>query len=92
MFLFETPQHKTANHIIVTFIIMFVYCAKIRTIKMGLVTLCSFVFRRLSQRVWKKFVLGDNLTQTVKQIRNVVSGRPDENIVWCPQMVEVHLK
>ena len=47
---------------------------------MGLVTLCSFVFRRLSQLVWEKFVLGDNLMQTMEQIRNIVSGRPDVNI------------
>ena len=81
MFLFETSKHKTANHIMIMFILMFVYSAKIRTIKIGLVTLCSFVFRRLSQLVWEKFVLGDNLMQTMEQIRNIVSGRLDINII-----------
>ena len=81
MFLFETLKHKTANHIVIMYILMFVYSAKIRTIKIGLVTLCSFVFRRLSQLVWEKFVLGDNLMQTMEQIRNIVSGRLDMSII-----------
>ena len=81
MFLFETSKHKTANHIMIMFILVFVYSAKIRTIKIGLVTLCSFVFRRLSQLVWEKFVLGDNLMRTMEQIRSVVSGRLDINII-----------
>ena len=81
MFSFETLKHKTANHVMIMSILMFVYSAKIRTIKVGLVTLCSFVFRRLSQLVWEKFVLGDNLVQTMEQIRNIVSGRPDINII-----------
>ena len=87
-FLFEILKHKATNHVMIISISMFVYSAKIRTIKIGLVTLCSLVFRRLSQLVWEKFVLGDNLMQTMEQIRSVVSGRPDINIVWCPQMVK----
>ena len=65
----------------IVYILMFVYSAKVRTIKIGLVTLCSFVFRRLSQLVWEKFVLGDNLMQTMEQIRNIVSGRLDMSII-----------
>ena len=58
VFLFEILKHKTANHIMIMYILMFVYSAKVRTIKIGLVTLCSFVFRRLSQQVWEKVCIG----------------------------------
>ena len=72
--MFEILKHKTANHIMIVYILMFVYSAKVRTIKIGLVTLCSFVFRRLSQLVWEKFVVGDNLMPTMEQTRNIVVG------------------
>ena len=58
MFLFETLKHKTANHVMIMYILMFVYSAKVRTIKIGLVILCLFVFRRLSQLVWGKVWIG----------------------------------
>ena len=53
VFMFEILKHKTANHIMIMYILMFVYSAKVRTIKIGLVILCLFVFRRLSQLVWE---------------------------------------
>ena len=34
MFLFETLKHETTNHVIITSVLMFVYSAEIRTIKM----------------------------------------------------------
>ena len=36
MFLFETLKHKTTNHVMIISILMFVYSAEIRTIKMVL--------------------------------------------------------
>ena len=36
MFLFETLKHKTTNHVMIMSILVFVYSAKIRTIKMVL--------------------------------------------------------
>ena len=63
----------------IIFMSMSVYGAKIRTIKNGLVTLCS-LSHRLSQLVWGRLYLWQ-LIRIVGQNRNVVSGRLDVNII-----------
>ena len=63
----------------IIFMSMSVYGAEIRTIKNGLVTLCS-LSHRLSQLVWGR-LYWVAIDKNMGQNRNVVSGRLDMNII-----------
>ena len=63
MFFVETLKHKTTNHVMIISILMFVYSAEIRTIKMVLSHCALSLIGSLN---WcGESLLGDNLMQIV---------------------------
>ena len=68
--------------VIIIFITVIVCCAKKKNNKNEW---CCILFACLIvgslNRCGKKFVLGDNLMRAMEQIRNIVSGRLDINII-----------